>query len=61
MREVGIKLEIIKVEWAQWLKQVFTDKDYDLTIVTHIEPIDIDIYSRKPTTTSTTTTRTSTR
>jgi peptide/nickel transport system substrate-binding protein len=47
LRDVGIQLEIIPVEWADWLKQVFTDKDYDLTIVSHTEPNDIDIYSRK--------------
>lgn len=47
LREIGIDLEIIPVEWADWLKQVFTDKDYDLTIVSHTEPNDIDIYSRK--------------
>ena len=47
LREIGIDLEIIPVEWADWLKQVFTDKDYDLSIVSHTEPNDIDIYSRK--------------
>ncbi|MFC3207814.1 ABC transporter substrate-binding protein [Aquamicrobium soli] len=47
LRDVGINLEIIPVEWAQWLDQVFTRKDYDLTIVSHTEPSDIDIYSRK--------------
>jgi peptide/nickel transport system substrate-binding protein len=47
LREIGIQLEIIPVEWADWLKQVFTDKDYDLTIVSHTEPNDIDIYARK--------------
>ncbi|TPK64699.1 ABC transporter substrate-binding protein [Mesorhizobium sp. B2-4-15] len=47
LREVGINLEIIPVEWAQWLDQVFTKKDYDLTIVSHTEPNDIGIYSRK--------------
>ncbi|ESZ42535.1 ABC transporter substrate-binding protein [Mesorhizobium sp. L2C066B000] len=47
LRDVGIDLEIIPVEWAQWLDQVFTKKDYDLTIVSHTEPNDIDIYSRK--------------
>jgi peptide/nickel transport system substrate-binding protein len=47
LRDVGINLEIIPVEWAQWLDQVFTRKDYDLTIVSHTEPNDIDIYSRK--------------
>ncbi|TPN34125.1 ABC transporter substrate-binding protein [Mesorhizobium sp. B2-3-3] len=47
LRDVGINLEIIPVEWAQWLDQVFTKKDYDLTIVSHTEPNDIGIYSRK--------------
>ena len=47
LRDVGINLEIIPVEWAQWLEQVFTKKDYDLTIVSHTEPNDIDIYARK--------------
>jgi len=47
LRDVGIQLEIIPVEWADWLKQVFTDKDYDLTIVSHTEPNDIGIYARK--------------
>ena len=47
LRDIGIDLEIIPVEWADWLKQVFTEKDYDLTIVSHTEPNDIDIYSRK--------------
>ncbi|MET0574900.1 MAG: ABC transporter substrate-binding protein [Mesorhizobium sp.] len=46
LREIGINLEIIPVEWADWLSKVFTDKDYDLTIVSHTEPNDIDIFSR---------------
>ncbi len=47
LREIGIELEIIPVEWAQWLEQVFKAKDYDLTIVSHTEPNDIGIYARK--------------
>jgi peptide/nickel transport system substrate-binding protein len=46
LREVGINLEIIPVEWADWLSKVFTEKDFDLTIVSHTEANDIDIYSR---------------
>lgn len=46
LREIGIELEIIPVEWAQWLEGVFTGKDYDLSIVSHTEPNDIDIYGR---------------
>src|SRR5690606_32307252 len=46
LREVGINLEIIPMEWAQWLEQVFTNKDFDLTIISHTEPNDIEIYGR---------------
>ena len=46
LRQVGINLEIIPVEWADWLSQVFTEKDYDLSIVSHVEPMDINIYAR---------------
>jgi len=43
---VGIKAEITNVEWAQWLETVFRGKDFGLTIVSHTEPMDINIYAR---------------
>lgn len=46
LRNVGIDTEISNLEWAQWLEQVFKGKDYDLTIVSHTEPMDIGIYAR---------------
>ncbi len=46
LKKIGIDLDIINVEWGQWLKQVFKGKDYDLTIVSHTEPMDIGIYAR---------------
>jgi len=46
LRAVGIELEISNLEWAQWLEQVFKGKDYDLTVVSHTEPMDIGIYGR---------------
>lgn len=46
LRGVGIDVEITNVEWAQWLEQVFRGKDFDLTIVSHVEPADIGIYAR---------------
>jgi len=46
LRAVGIATEISNLEWAQWLEQVFRGKDYDLTIVSHTEPMDINIYAR---------------
>jgi peptide/nickel transport system substrate-binding protein len=46
LRDVGIETEITNLEWAQWLEQVFGGKDFDLTIVSHTEPADINIYAR---------------
>jgi peptide/nickel transport system substrate-binding protein len=42
---VGIKLELINVEWAQWLEDVYANKDFDLSIVSHVEPFDIGNYA----------------
>jgi peptide/nickel transport system substrate-binding protein len=47
LRAVGIAVEITNVEWAQWLEEVFRGKDFDLTIVSHTEPLDIGIYARE--------------
>ena len=46
LRAVGIEAQIVNVEWAQWLEQVFKGKDFGLTIVSHTEPMDINIYAR---------------
>ena len=46
LRDVGLNVEVEPIEWSQWLDQVFTNRDYDLTIVSHTEPNDIDIYAR---------------
>ncbi len=47
LAQVGIRAEIVPVEWAQWLSDVFrNDHLFDLTIVSHTEPHDIDIYTR---------------
>ena len=48
LSEVGIKTKIENVEWPVWLDQVYKKKQYDLTIVSHVEPMDIGNYSRKP-------------
>jgi len=43
---VGIKVSIEPVQWAQWLERVFRQRDYDLTIIAHVEPLDINTYAR---------------
>ena len=44
LREIGIEVEIIPVEWKQWLEGPFKG-DFDMTIVSHTEPMDIGIYA----------------
>lgn len=45
LRDVGIETEITNLEWAQWIEEVFTNKDFGLSIVSHTEPMDIGIYA----------------
>lgn len=47
LEAVGVTVEIRNLEWAQWLEQVFSNGEFDLTIVSHTEPLDIDIYARE--------------
>ena len=45
LEKAGFKIKIENVEWAVWLDQVYKQKNYDLSIVSHVEPMDIGIYS----------------
>lgn len=44
LAKAGIRAKIENVEWAQWLDVVYKQKNYDLTIVSHVEPNDMVIY-----------------
>ncbi len=46
LAKVGIVAKIENVEWAQWLSGVYTNKNYDLTIIAHVEPIDLFNYAK---------------
>lgn len=46
LEAVGIEVTLERVDWPEWLEQVFNERDYDMTIVAHVEPMDIDIYAR---------------
>jgi peptide/nickel transport system substrate-binding protein len=46
LAQIGIRVRIENLEWAQWLEQVFTRHDFDMSIVGHAEPMDYDIYAR---------------
>jgi len=45
LAEVGVEAKIENVEWAQWLSGVYKGKNFDLTIISHVEPLDIGIYA----------------
>ncbi|MGH9135037.1 MAG: ABC transporter substrate-binding protein [Ilumatobacteraceae bacterium] len=45
LADVGIDVEIQNVEFSVWLEQVYTNADYDLTAVLHVEPRDIANYA----------------
>ena len=44
--KVGIKAKMENIEWAQWLSGVYKDKDYDLTVIAHVEPLDFGNFAR---------------
>ncbi|THF49748.1 ABC transporter substrate-binding protein [Allorhizobium terrae] len=47
--EIGVTMTIQPTEFpAKWVADVFKATDYDMTIVAHAEPMDIDIYARDP-------------
>ncbi|MFT4089151.1 MAG: ABC transporter substrate-binding protein [Asticcacaulis sp.] len=47
LAQVGIRVTIRNSEWAGWLDQVFMRHDFDLTVISHAEALDYDIYGRK--------------
>lgn len=43
---VGVILETVELDWREWLDRVFLHHDFDVTVVAHTEPNDINIYAR---------------
>jgi peptide/nickel transport system substrate-binding protein len=46
LSRVGIQLNLEVIQMGQWVDRVFKNADYDLTIIGHAEPFDIEIYGR---------------
>ena len=46
LAKVGIVARQEGVEWAQWLAGVYGQKAYDLTIISHVEPLDFGNFAR---------------
>ncbi len=45
LSKVGIKLKIEIVEWGQWIDRIYKKKEYQLTMIGHVEAWDIGIYA----------------
>jgi len=45
LAQVGIDVELSVVEWATWIERIFLGGDYDMTIIGHSEPRDINVYA----------------
>ncbi len=41
LRDVGVKVTVEELDFTRWLDEVFTQGDYDLTIVAHVEARDL--------------------
>jgi peptide/nickel transport system substrate-binding protein len=46
LAKVGINAKIENIEWAQWLSGVYGQKAYDLTVISHVEPLDFGNFAR---------------
>ena len=46
LAKVGIIAKIENVEWAQWLSGTYANKNYDLTIISHVEPFDLGNFAK---------------
>jgi peptide/nickel transport system substrate-binding protein len=45
LQQVGITVNLSVVEWATWIERIFLGGDYDMTIIGHSEPRDINVYA----------------
>ena len=46
LAKVGINVKLQNVEWAQWLSGTYGSKNYDLTIISHVEPFDLGNFAK---------------
>ena len=46
LEAIGLRVDIRLVDWATWMKDVFTEHNYQLSLILHVEPMDLNIYAR---------------
>jgi len=43
--DIGVTLDVKPVEFSTWLQDVYTNGDYELSFVNHVEPRDVNIFT----------------
>ncbi|RYF27596.1 MAG: ABC transporter substrate-binding protein, partial [Comamonadaceae bacterium] len=46
LAKIGIVAKLQNVEWAQWLSGTYGSKNYDLTLISHVEPFDLGNFAK---------------
>ena len=46
LAKIGITAKLQNVEWAQWLSGTYGARNYDLTIISHVEPFDLGNFAK---------------
>jgi peptide/nickel transport system substrate-binding protein len=46
LAKIGINAKLQNVEWAQWLSGTYGARNYDLTIISHVEPFDLGNFAK---------------
>ncbi len=46
LAQVGVQLKLENIEWAQWLSSVYGAHNYDLTLISHVEPHDLGNFAK---------------
>lgn len=46
LEAMGFSVELEQIDWREWMERVFNQHDYALTLILHVEPMDINIYAR---------------
>lgn len=46
LNALGFNVQVVNVDWKTWLDRVFTRKDYTVSLIAHVEPLDLNIYAR---------------
>ncbi|WP_077036865.1 ABC transporter substrate-binding protein [Pelomonas sp. KK5] len=46
LAKAGMAVKVENIEWAQWMSGVYTAHNYDLTLISHVEPLDLGNYAK---------------